>query len=313
MESSESLQSLADAVIDQGGFWTTLGWGATISMKKYARTPFDRYMNSIGSRVNRDADFVARVSVDFSAVHKARAELNPPDADVSLAAILIKAASISLSAYPLMRQVPGNRSYWIPEIVRIAVPVDSALSDAYAVPVVFENAHEKSLTELTTDLRLRGDAIRNGEIGPFAFLKRIPSWVPVELLGLAVAVAARLSPTTNAMTFCIPVLTIVPALDEFHLARISGGPVISIGDVHRGANSRSRSYGDAIKSLGTVTCSVDHRVCNGRYAGQFLNRFREALERELVDELVTLSFPTMGKRTTLPHCQTSTVDPGSAC
>ncbi len=261
-------------------------------MKKYARTPFDRYMNSIGSRVNRDADFVARVSVDFSAVHKARAELKPADVDVSLAAILIKATSISLATFPLMRQVPGNRSFWIPEVVRIAVPVDSALSDAYAIPVVFENAHEKSLTELTTDLRLRGDAIRNGDIGPFTFLKNVPSWVPVELLGLAVAVAARLSPATNATTFCVPVLTIVPALDEFHLARISGGPVISIGDVHRGAESRG---------LGTVACSVDHRVCNGRYAGQFLDRIREAIEEELVDELLALSAPGMGKRTTPPH------------
>ncbi len=254
--------------------------------QKKPRSPFDRYMNALTRFLCRPVDFIAYIDVDFTHIQKKRKAANQVGYRISIAAITAKAVSIGFSRFPLLIQVPSNAAYFQPDEIRLAIPVDSNVSDAYAIPITFINAHQIPLSVLSKQLTDKINAIKSGDIGPFSFLLKIPSWTPVWPIATILAIAAMCSKSINKITFGVPVLTISPFLKEFSLTTTTGGPIIALGAI-----SETASYheGQPTKTLvGKFSCSVDHRTANARYVGHFLEQVRRAIEIELVEEIESI-------------------------
>lgn len=208
-------------------------------------------------------------------------------ARITYAAILARAAALSLMANPdLHVLVCGGRIY-SPERVDIAVSV--AAEGPLAPVLLVESANTKTLTQLAAELASRLDEVRSagsntmrtlrrwGWLLPFAFLRK----TMLRLLHRSFEFQRKGGGTFQ--------LSIVPGVDYFLTPVFGGSAVLTAGRVAERVIAADGA--PVVRPTIYLACSADHRVWDGSAAERFLRSVKDILESStLPDE----AFPAHG-------------------
>ncbi|HTU46323.1 MAG TPA: 2-oxo acid dehydrogenase subunit E2 [Bryobacteraceae bacterium] len=207
---------------------------------------------------------------------------------LTYAAILVRAAALSLAANPDLHVVVCGSRMYSPQRVDVAV---SIASDGFLSPVmVLESANTKTLPALAAELADRVDEVRAADAKLMSGLRRWGWVLPFAILRKAVLRLMHRSlefQRKGAGTFQV---SIVPGVDQFVTPVFGGSAVLTAGRVTervvavRGA--------PVVRTTVYMACSADHRVWNGSAADRFLRSVRDLLEgpefaKEALDSIRT--------------------------
>ena len=195
--------------------------------------------------------FYLSVEVDMSAVRALREKVKDEvekraKVKLTVTDILVKIVASALKSNPSMNsRVEGDQIHLLDE-VNIGVAI--ALEDGLIVPVV-RNADQKSLTEITSDIK---NLIRRAKRGKLALEDVTGGTFTLSNMGMLGIdmMSAIINP---------------PECSILGVGRTTEKPVVERGEIK-------------IKPMAWLTLSSDHRIVDGAAAGFFLNRIREIIE-----------------------------------
>jgi pyruvate/2-oxoglutarate dehydrogenase complex dihydrolipoamide acyltransferase (E2) component len=201
-------------------------------------------------------------------------------ARITYAAILARAAALSLMANPdLHVLVCGSRIY-SPRRVDIAVSV--AAEGALSPVLLLESANTKTLPQLAAELASRADEARaadarlkhslrrRGWLLPFAFLRK----ALLRLLHRSFEFQCKSGGTFQ--------LSIVPGVDHFLTPVFGGSAVLTAGRVADRVIALDGA--PVVRPTICLACSADHRVWSGSAAERFLRAVKDILESSTLND-----------------------------
>lgn len=191
--------------------------------------------------------FTVTVEVRMDAAEQFRQEQLTQQVEMSLTALLVKAAALALRKFPrLNASLQGERLVMHPEInIGIAVSRD----DGLLVPILRECA-SLPLAEMATRLAQLVARARNGQLSQ------------TEL---------------NGGTFAISNLGMYQVHSFNALILPPMAAVLAVGAVHDGVVVEQRQ--PVVARLLSLTLSADHRIVDGVYAAEFLQQVKRILEQ----------------------------------
>jgi pyruvate dehydrogenase E2 component (dihydrolipoamide acetyltransferase) len=163
--------------------------------------------------------------------------------------IIIKAAAVALSAFPLANGSYKDSAFELHDGVNVGMAV--AADGALVVPTIFDADH-KSLAQIGRETRRAAERVRSGEI------------TPPELAGGTFTVS-------NLGMFGMTAIT--PVINAPQAAILGVGSMRPV---------LARHDGEIVdRTLMTLTLSCDHRILYGAEASRFLAHIRDLLQAPL--------------------------------
>jgi pyruvate dehydrogenase E2 component (dihydrolipoamide acetyltransferase) len=191
--------------------------------------------------------FYLTVSVDMTDVKGLRKTMKDDGSAVSINDFVIKAAALSLRAFPMMNaECDGLKAVRRP---RINIGVAVSLENGLVVPVV-KNADKKALDEIHAEVEELAEAARAGKLSPEKMKGGTFTISNMGMLGVE-NFAAIINPGESAI---LAVSASVPT------------PVARNGKIE-------------IREMMKITVSADHRIVDGSDAAKFANAVKSRLEK----------------------------------
>ncbi len=226
--------------------------------------PLGRLQKLTGQRMLQSKQqipcFYLTVRVDMTALAEYREQINRQgELKVSYNDFLIRAAAMGLERFEIMTgQVEGETIKLADSIgVGLAISVPGGV----VAPVV-KDANKKDVRQIAGDTAALIERAQNGKLSPD------------DLEGGCITVS-------NLGAFGVE--SFIPVVVPGQCSILGAGatidtpvPAASSRDESRG--SRPDVGGMVIRKLMNITLSVDHKIANGAYAGQFLDYVRKLLE-----------------------------------
>ncbi|MCX8036908.1 MAG: 2-oxo acid dehydrogenase subunit E2 [Candidatus Sumerlaeia bacterium] len=212
--------------------------------------PFGRLRKELARRLTLSKQtiphFYLFAEVDMTAAHAVRQALNQQQGcRVTVTDLVIYAAAKALREFDRMNVHVESDRMIVRREVNIGVAV--AVEDGLLVPVI-PRADQKGLAEIAEWSRKNAEAARRGLLEPTA-----PGTFTITSLGM------------HGVRMFLPVIN-PPECAILAVGAVEPRPVV-IGEAV------------AVRPMMTLTLACDHRAVDGVYAGRFLNRIKELLEK----------------------------------
>lgn len=221
------------------------------------------------------------VDIDVTRLQERRRLLNRGVAEgdrISVTHVLVKAASIALTEFPVLYGLFDGRKVIPSPQIRINLPVSE---DNHVEYVIVRSPDSKSVQEIATEIRNGAVKIRSG-VGEFYQGLKLLFWMPRclrKLLTNFMPIGIRLAynnygnfPITNFGSFGVKNGT--PVLSSPMIAVLCCG-MIQLEPL------TLKDGGQASKEILPVTLVFDHRPIDGAYGGRFLSRLKQLMESEV--------------------------------
>jgi pyruvate dehydrogenase E2 component (dihydrolipoamide acetyltransferase) len=215
-------------------------------------TPLPPMRRAIARRMGQSKQtiphFYATVSADVTAALERRDLLRrETGADISVTDLILKATALALKAFPAMNcRLQGDQIVWIEDVnIGMAVMRD----DGVMVPVL-TRVDRRGLEDIAHRSAEAAAAARSGRQGGLE-----PACFTVSNLGML---------GIDSFTAIIN----PPEAGILAVGRVEKRPVVANGEV-------------CIRSMLTLTLSVDHRIVDGALAARFIAQIRHHLENPL--------------------------------
>lgn len=187
------------------------------------------------------------VSIDMTAIKEYKAQLASENLKVSYTDLLVKIVSRVLLEFPLLNCSVDGNNLVLKHYVNMGVAV--ALDDGLLVPVV-KDAHLKSATDISDEIKSLADQARKGTLSPDALTGGTFTITNLGMFGIE-----SFSPIINQPEVAI---LGVNAIVETYVP-VNGQPVA--------------------KPLMRLSLTADHRAVDGSVAAQFLARIKKLIEK----------------------------------
>jgi pyruvate dehydrogenase E2 component (dihydrolipoamide acetyltransferase) len=218
--------------------------------------------------------FSVAVEVDMTDCRKLLEEHRRHGVRVTYTHIFVQATALALARHPDLHQIVAGSRRHRPGKVNIAL---SVAGDSFVAPVLLiRDAAGKSLIEIAAEVAAGASRVREEQLREFARLRRWGWLVPLGSLRRALLrflLPRMLWSREDAPAFQV---TGVSDVDQVTPLLMLSTGVLAAGQV------RTKPLvldGRVEARLGvTLTCSVDHRVWDGRMAARFLNEVKAILE-----------------------------------
>jgi len=168
------------------------------------------------------------------------------EGDVSVTALLVKAAGLALSAHPRVNARFADDHIALNDSINVGVAV--AVEDGLFVPVI-RDADSKGLRQISSELRQLARTAREGKLIPEQY-----EGGSLTISNLGMYGVDCFLPIINPPESCI----------------------IGVGEIADAVVVRDGAI--AVEPLMQVSISADHRVINGAEAAEFFKTFRDLLE-----------------------------------
>ena len=238
-----------------------------------------------GLEITRPPAFFESMDVDMTRPQKLIREAAARGLRLTHAAILVRAAALSLAHNPDLHVVLDGRKVYTPDKVDIGIPV--AAEGFFAPVMVIENANNKKLPALAREIAARAPDVRAAHLKSMAMLRKWGWVVPFSMLRKLVL--RRLAGSADfrrkdSGTFQVSLLAEV---DQYMT------PVFGMAGILCAGRVRDRVVAvdgqPAVRPMVTLACCADHRLWDGRASERFLCGVREILESDsLISELEDL-------------------------
>lgn len=215
----------------------------TVPMTAMRRVIAKRMSQSAGTSPTVTYD----VSIDMTAMKDYKAQLASENVKVSYTDLLVKIVSRALLEFPLLNCSVDGNNLVLKHYVNMGVAV--ALDDGLLVPVV-KDAHLKSTTDISSEIKSLADQARKGTLSPDALAGGTFTITNLGMFGVE-----SFSPIINQPEVAI---LGVNAIVETYMP-VNGQPVA--------------------KPLMKLSLTADHRAVDGSVAAQFLARIKKLMEK----------------------------------
>ena len=222
-----------------------------LEMQNLQAAPMSGMRKTIAKRMHgslqENAQTTSKVVVDMTEATRWRNQFRGKNIPISYNDIIAYTVCKALMEYPAINSELVGESIITKPFVNLGIAV--ALEEGLIVPVL-NNANSMKLTELSSAIKEKSDAAREGKLSSDEF---------------------------NGGSFTISNLGMY-GLDEF--VAIINPPeagILAVGAVREAPAVVDGSL--CVRSLMTLTLSYDHRIVDGAPAAQFLMRVKELLEQ----------------------------------
>jgi pyruvate dehydrogenase E2 component (dihydrolipoamide acetyltransferase) len=191
--------------------------------------------------------FYLNVKVDVTDLVELRAQMNKAgDANVSLNDFIMRAVAIALERFPIMTGQLAGDAISLAETIDIGLAI--ALPDATIAPVV-RTVDKKNVIEIARESSDLVEKARNNKL------------TPADLQGACVTVS-----NLGALGVDSNTAIVVPGQCS----------ILGVGRITETCAPENDNF--ISRKMMNLTLSVDHRITNGAYAGQFLDFVRRLLQ-----------------------------------
>ena len=217
--------------------------GAIIPLTKKQRITTQRMLQS-----KREIPaFYLNVKADVTDLVELRSELNKTsDVKISYNDFIMRAVAVGLEKFPIMT------GHLVGDAIRLADSIDIglavALPEATVVPII-RNVNKKDVAQIARDSNALIEKARNNKL------------TPADLEGGCITIS-------NLGAF---------GVDSFIPIVVPGQcSILGVGRITETCVPNGTTV--SVRKLMSLTLSVDHKITNGAYAGQFLDFVRKLLE-----------------------------------
>ena len=217
--------------------------GAIIPLTKKQRITAQRMLQS-----KREIPaFYLNVKADVTDLVELRSELNKTsDVKISYNDFIMRAVAVGLEKFPIMT------GHLVGDAIRLADSIDIglavALPEATVVPII-RNVNKKDVAQIARDSNALIEKARNNKL------------TPADLEGGCITIS-------NLGAF---------GVDSFIPIVVPGQcSILGVGRITETCVPNGTNV--SVRKLMSLTLSVDHKITNGAYAGQFLDFVRKLLE-----------------------------------
>lgn len=235
--------------------------------------------------ITRPPAFFESLDVDMASAQKLIQKAAARGLRLTYAAILVRAAALSLARNPDLHVVSSGQKTYSPDGVDIGISV--AAEGSFAPVMVIENADKKKVSALAREIAARAPEIRAAHQKSMAVLRKwgwvIPFSAARKVVLRSVARSADFR-RKGSGTFQVSLLAEV---DQYMT------PVFGMAGILCAGRVRDRVVAvdgePAVRPMITLACCADHRLWDGRAAERFLCGVRDVLEGDsLISELEDL-------------------------
>ena len=233
----------------------------------------ERWMRN-GLEACASPGFSVSVEADMTGCRKLVESLRTRGARVTYTHLFVHAAAKSLERHPDLHQLILGRRRYRPGRVSIAL---SVAGHSFVAPVLLiKDAARKTPVEIAAEVTAGAEATRQAQIQEFARLRRWGWLVPFGALRRALLrfmMPRMLWTREDAPALQVTGLT---DMDQVTPMLLLATGVLAVGQVREKAAVVDGRV--AARLQVTLTCSVDHRVWDGRMAARFLSEVKSVLE-----------------------------------